>query len=37
MSGRPVVHPMTSGGWCRVCGELADWLAEHGGVMVADE
>ena len=31
--GRPAIHTM-AGGFCSVCGETAEWLAEHDGVMV---
>jgi hypothetical protein len=30
---RPVIHTM-AGGFCSVCGETAEWLVQHDGVMV---
>lgn len=32
MSQRPTIHQV-SGGWCRVCGELEDWLRDQGEVV----
>jgi hypothetical protein len=33
-AGRPVVHEVMVAGFCRVCGEVRDWLEDTGAAFV---